>query len=277
MAAAKGSGTDNGPMSWPYSLPQPQSQPVGSNSTVMLQEGASGASQPMPPSNGDNKQPRKAWHTVEDGSIRNSMIERIVGLLQQRRPNATPVWQEKIPHMAKRLESELYIQAETLAEYSDPYTLKNRLEQLAMSMGNKLAAKQPGGVMIPSPDASPATHSSQDPLVSPTHESILSNERTHSAFLFDLSRFVVRLVEDPPTSGGTAADVDRWLMPYGIFFRPDGDEEEVVDGQNQAESKACASKDELARDAFLTQVHTYIITRNTLACVHMYVRTIIYT
>ena len=108
------------------------------------QRGASGASQPMPPSNGGNKQPRKAWHTVEDGPIRNSMIERIVGLLQQRRPNATPDWQEKLPHMAKRLENELYIQAETLAEYSDPYTLKNRLQQLALSMGNKQAAKQPG-------------------------------------------------------------------------------------------------------------------------------------
>ena len=108
------------------------------------QRGASGASQPMPPSNGGNKQPRTAWHTVEDGPIRNSMIERIVGLLQQRRPNATPDWQEKLPHMAKRLENELYIQAETLAEYSDPYTLKNRLQQLALSMGNKQAAKQPG-------------------------------------------------------------------------------------------------------------------------------------
>ena len=85
---------------------------------------------------------RKPWHTQEDAVTRNSMIERIVGLLQQRRPNATSDWQEKLPHMAKRLENELYQQAESVAEYSDPTTLKNRLQLLALSMGNKQAAKQ---------------------------------------------------------------------------------------------------------------------------------------
>ena len=85
---------------------------------------------------------RKSWHTQEDASTRNSMIERIVGLLQQRRPNATSDWQEKLPHMAKRLENELYQQAESVAEYSDPLTLKNRLQLLALSMGTKQAAKQ---------------------------------------------------------------------------------------------------------------------------------------
>jgi hypothetical protein len=85
---------------------------------------------------------RKPWHTLEDAAIRCSMIERIVGLLQQRRPNATLDWQEKLPHMAKRLENELYQQAESVAEYSDPQTLKNRLQLLALSMGSKQAAKQ---------------------------------------------------------------------------------------------------------------------------------------
>ena len=113
---------------------------------------------------GGSKPQRKAWHTAEDQSTRASMIERIVGLLQQRRPNATPDWQEKLPHMAKRLENELYMQAETLAEYSDPLTLKNRLQQLALSMGNKQAAKQPGapnGVGVPG--ASGSTGQGQGP------------------------------------------------------------------------------------------------------------------
>ena len=123
---------------------QMQQQQMYQQQMMQQQRGVGSAPQPMPPSNGGNKQPRKAWHTVEDGTIRTSMVERIVGLLQQRRPNATPDWQEKLPHMAKRLENELYVQAETLAEYSDPYTLKNRLQQLALSMGNKQAAKQPG-------------------------------------------------------------------------------------------------------------------------------------
>jgi hypothetical protein len=89
-----------------------------------------------------SKPVRKPWHTSEDATTRNNMIERIVGLLQQRRPNATPDWQEKLPHMAKRLENELYQQAESVDEYSDPLTLKNRLQLLALSMGNKQAAKQ---------------------------------------------------------------------------------------------------------------------------------------
>jgi hypothetical protein len=89
-----------------------------------------------------SKPVRKPWHTSEDVITRNNMIERIVGLLQQRRPNATPDWQEKLPHMAKRLENELYQQAESVDEYSDPLTLKNRLQLLALSMGNKQAAKQ---------------------------------------------------------------------------------------------------------------------------------------
>ena len=85
------------------------------------------------------------------------MIDRIVDLLQQRRPNNTPDWQEKLPHTARRLENDLYMQAETLAEYSDPLTLKNRLQQLALSMGNKQAAKQPGAPNGVVPGASGVT------------------------------------------------------------------------------------------------------------------------
>ena len=139
-----GGGQMNPQQQQQYQQQMQQQQMYQQQQMMQQQRGASGTPLPMPPSNGGNKQHRKAWHTAEDQSTRNSMIERIVGLLQQRRPNATPDWQEKLPHMAKRLENELYMQAETLAEYSDPYTLKNRLQQLALSMGNKQAAKQPG-------------------------------------------------------------------------------------------------------------------------------------
>ena len=118
--------------------PQQQQQRVLSNG--QLPQGQGQQQQQMTLSG--TRPVRKSWHTQEDASTRNSMIERIVGLLQQRRPNATSDWQEKLPHMAKRLENELYQQAESVAEYSDPLTLKNRLQLLALSMGSKQAAKQ---------------------------------------------------------------------------------------------------------------------------------------
>ena len=91
----------------------------------------------------------------------------------------------------------------------------------------------------------------------PTSQPVdVNHDHTHRTFLYNVSRLVVRLVEDPPTSGGAACATDSWLMPYGIFYRPDGDdEEEGMDGKNSVETKVCVSKEELARDAFLTQVH----------------------
>ena len=87
----------------------------------------------------------KPWHNAEEHrSTRDTMIGNIIALLQQRRPNATQDWHEKLPHMARRLESELYLQAESLTEYSDPSTLKTRLQQLALTMGGKQQAAKTG-------------------------------------------------------------------------------------------------------------------------------------
>ena len=132
-----------------------------------------------------------------------------------------------------------------------------------------MAAGAGGGVaeevVASSPHPSTTIQPSQDPLSISSNDATLSTvttprtDNTHSTFLYDLSRFVVRLVEDPPTSGGAACAIDRWLMPYGIFSCPDGDEEEE-EGVNPVEGKTCASKDELARDAFLTQVDIFIHT-----------------
>ena len=67
------------------------------------------------------------------------MQERIVRLLKERRPNATTDWQAKLPQMAKRLEEALYSNANSLDEYGDVNTLKSRLQQYAMSVGNRNA------------------------------------------------------------------------------------------------------------------------------------------
>ena len=55
------------------------------------------------------------------------MINKIVNLLQQRRPNAPDEWHQKLPQMAKRLEEALYNNANSLEEYNETATLKARL------------------------------------------------------------------------------------------------------------------------------------------------------
>jgi hypothetical protein len=137
--------------------PQQQQQYQQQQQQQMMQRSANG--QQMPPASSSSSSSagtkRKAWHNMTDDTpIRTQMIERIITLLQQRRPNATSDWQEKLPHMAKRLESELYSLADSRDEYSDPSTLKNRLQQLALSMGNKQQVK-PGAPGAPGSSAFP--------------------------------------------------------------------------------------------------------------------------
>jgi hypothetical protein len=80
---------------------------------------------------------RKPWHSPDDAPVRQQIAEQIVTLLQQRRPNATEDWQQKLPNMGKRLEDALYIKANSLDEYQDFGTLKNRLQLLAQQMNQK--------------------------------------------------------------------------------------------------------------------------------------------
>jgi len=68
---------------------------------------------------------------------RRGMIQRIVRLLQQRKPNAPEDWIRKLPVMAKRLEESLYRNAVSFEEYNDANTLKQRLQRLAMNIGYK--------------------------------------------------------------------------------------------------------------------------------------------
>ena len=65
-----------------------------------------------------------------------------VRLLQQRRPDAPQEWLKKLPQTAKWLEESLYRSAQSFVEYNDTNTLKFRLQQLAMTIGQKTAAKK---------------------------------------------------------------------------------------------------------------------------------------
>lgn len=78
----------------------------------------------------------KGWHNPDHSSVRESMAEEIVKLLKSRKPNAGENWQEKLPHMAKRLEDALYFDAPSYEDYADKTSLKHRLQQLALSMGS---------------------------------------------------------------------------------------------------------------------------------------------
>ena len=69
----------------------------------------------------------KQWHGLRDAGERDLMINKIVNLLQQRRPNAPDEWHQKLPQMAKRLEEALYNNANSLEEYNETATLKARL------------------------------------------------------------------------------------------------------------------------------------------------------
>jgi E1A/CREB-binding protein len=77
------------------------------------------------------------WQSDKDYEDRRTMITKIVHLLQLRKPNAPPDWLSKLPQMAKRLEESLYRSAKSFEEYNDSNTLKNRLQQLAFSIGMK--------------------------------------------------------------------------------------------------------------------------------------------
>lgn len=86
--------------------------------------------------------PPKPWHTTEHNPERAEMNKRIVNLLQQRRPDASPEWYQKLPQMAKRLEEALYGEAQSFEMYNNFSTLKGRLQQLALSMSGKVGASK---------------------------------------------------------------------------------------------------------------------------------------
>lgn len=79
---------------------------------------------------GDFSAMRKPWHTFDHSRTRDTMMQCISHLIQQRRPNASYDWLEKLPEVAKRVEERLYCQARSFEEYNDPHTLIDRLNNL---------------------------------------------------------------------------------------------------------------------------------------------------
>ena len=106
----------------------------------MSQQGSSQGSHASVSSDGSNAahRPRKPWHGDgnEHRAERDQMIDRIIQLLQQRRPNATPDWCQKLPSMARRLEDSLYWTADSFEAYNESSSLKTRLQQLALTISN---------------------------------------------------------------------------------------------------------------------------------------------
>jgi len=99
------------------------------------------------------------WHSNEHSQVREAVAEEIVKILKSRKPNAGDGWNDKLPHMAKRLEDALYHEALTYDEYSDRNTLKQRLQQLALTMGNKNSQNKSTGNSQAAPTPLPSSNS----------------------------------------------------------------------------------------------------------------------
>ena len=87
-------------------------------------------------------QARGQWQNPKrDHETRRSMIARIIYLLQNRKPDASETWIQKLPNMARRLEDKLYHYATSEAEYKNPDTLKQRLQRIAREMSQRTNAQ----------------------------------------------------------------------------------------------------------------------------------------
>lgn len=127
-------------------------QLASNSANVHYQSTASGNYGVNPPGYGSNNNNNnnnsrntssRSWHSNEHNQVRETVAEEIVKILKSRKPNAGEGWNDKLPHMAKRLEDALYHEALTYEEYADRNTLKQRLQQLALTMGNKNSQNKP--------------------------------------------------------------------------------------------------------------------------------------
>ena len=76
-----------------------------------LQAGAANHSRNQSASTGVTQRVGK-WHKLEeDMPLRRSMIQKIIKLLKERKPNADDAWKKKLEDMAWRLEDSLYRRA----------------------------------------------------------------------------------------------------------------------------------------------------------------------
>ena len=131
-------------------LPQQAQQQVAAVNgyAAMPQQQQAQAQQPPPPPQAlPHPGLNGGWQSDKDYNERRMMIGKIVLLLRQRKPNAPEEWLKKLPQMAKRLEESLYRSATSFAEYNDANTLKQRLQQLAVSIGMKTKKMQQAQMM----------------------------------------------------------------------------------------------------------------------------------
>lgn len=117
-------------------------QTLQMSSGMMASSGMVGSNPPSSHLISTSKPFTKPWQSQDHYGTRQSMVERIISLLKQRRPNASDDWHEKLPQMAKRLEEALYSQADDFNGYADTNTLKARLQQLALAMGKQSKSSQ---------------------------------------------------------------------------------------------------------------------------------------
>lgn len=82
-------------------------------------------------------------HNSTIWEIRNAIIDEIMRLLRENRPNASQEWLNKIEKMAFRLDEGLYIMFPNFDEYSNMTTLRLRLQQLALSVRRSMSTNTP--------------------------------------------------------------------------------------------------------------------------------------
>ena len=76
------------------------------------------------------------WHltTLDLDDIRQSVRTAIISLLSSKRPNPTPEMIQAMPRSAQKLEEALFSRAQSVEEFKDMNTLKERLSKLAAEM-----------------------------------------------------------------------------------------------------------------------------------------------
>lgn len=212
------------------------------------------------------KQP-KPWHNAaNDASTRLDITNRIISLLQARKSTSVGDWQSKLPQMAKKLEDALYYQGNSFAEYSDPQTLKTRLQHLASSMGHSkpstsagAPAPQSGAPQLnraPVPGqavtAGPAPGGSSAPAPSGT-------QSTKNFISMSQINSFIGTQQQSGTSEGGAAD------PFGEHS---GEGSKAADGSGSGQSQDPNSEEMRKQMVLKQQQQRLLLLRHASKCQH---------
>ena len=106
---------------------------------------------------GASRAHKPAWYSSEQHlAERQRTAAEIEQLLRSRKPNPTADWLQQLPGVAQRLEGSLLRSALSFREYSDPSTLKKRLQGLAAALSRRTEQPVPPPVPTSPGGASPA-------------------------------------------------------------------------------------------------------------------------